>query len=93
MKYYVGLDVSLATTAICTVDENGARPMLVARAALRQQCAVLHKMMLEMVRKSATCRRLMTIPGVGAITAVTFLTHHRFKVRRLRLDRMPQRHL
>ena len=29
MKYYVGLDVSLATTAICTVDENGARPMLV----------------------------------------------------------------
>jgi transposase len=24
MKYYVGLDVSLATTAICTVDENGA---------------------------------------------------------------------
>ena len=31
-------------------------------------------MMLEMVRKSPTCRRLMTIPGVGAITAVTFLT-------------------
>ncbi len=31
MKYYVGLDVSLATTAICTVEENGARPMLVAR--------------------------------------------------------------
>ena len=23
MKYYVGLDVSLATTAICAVDENG----------------------------------------------------------------------
>ena len=37
------------------------RPVLVARGALRQQCAVLHKMMLEMVRKSATCRRLMTI--------------------------------
>jgi transposase len=31
-------------------------------------------MMLEMVRKSATCRRSMTIPGVGAITAITFLT-------------------
>ena len=50
------------------------RPMLVARTALWQQCAVLHKMMLDMVRKSATCRRLMTIPGVGPITAVTFLT-------------------
>ena len=24
MKYYIGLDVSLATTAICAVDENGA---------------------------------------------------------------------
>ena len=54
--------------------EAMVRPMLVARAALREQCAVLHKMMLEMVRKSATCRRLMTIPGVGAIAALTFLT-------------------
>ena len=54
--------------------EAMVRPMLVARATLRQQCAVFHKMMLEMVRKSATCRRLMTIPGVGAITATTFLT-------------------
>jgi transposase len=54
--------------------EAMVRPMLVARAALRKQCAVLHKMMLEMVRKSATCRRLMTIPGVGAIAALTFLT-------------------
>ena len=24
MEYYVGLDVSLATTAMCAVDENGA---------------------------------------------------------------------
>ena len=54
--------------------EAMVRPMLVARAALREQCAVLHKMMLEMVRKSTTCRRLMTIPGVGAIAALTFLT-------------------
>ncbi|MCF1467510.1 IS110 family transposase [Agrobacterium vitis] len=50
------------------------KPMLIARAALRQQCAVLHKMMLDTVRKDRTCRRLMTIPGVGAITAVTFVT-------------------
>ena len=54
--------------------EAMVRPMLVARAALREQCAVLHKMMLEIVRKSTTCRRLMTIPGVGAIAALTFLT-------------------
>lgn len=36
------------------------RPMLVARAALREQCAVLHKMMLKAVRLDDTCRRLMT---------------------------------
>ncbi|WP_137157437.1 IS110 family transposase [Rhizobium sp. FKL33] len=50
------------------------KPMLIARAALRQQCAVLQKMLLETVRKDETCRRLMTIPGVGAITAVTYVT-------------------
>ena len=49
-------------------------PMLVARAALRQQCAVLHKLVLQAVRADDTCRRLMTIPGVGALTAVTYLT-------------------
>jgi transposase len=49
-------------------------PMLIARAALRQQRACLHKMMLDRVRKDETCRRLMTIPGVGAIAAITFVT-------------------
>jgi transposase len=50
------------------------RPMLVARAALRQQCTILHKMMLDVVRLNSTCRRMMTVPGVGALTAVTYLT-------------------
>ena len=50
------------------------QPMLAARAALRLQCAILHKMMLDVARRSSTCRRLMTVPGVGALTAVTYLT-------------------
>jgi transposase len=50
------------------------RPMLIARTALREQCAVLHKMMLKAVRADDTCRRLMTIPGVGALTATTYVT-------------------
>lgn len=49
------------------------RPMLIARTALREQCAVLHKMLLDAVARYDTCRRLMTVPGVGAVTAVTFL--------------------
>ena len=46
--------------------------MLIARAALRQQFAVLHKMLLNAVRDDETCRRLMTVPGVGALAAVMF---------------------
>ena len=49
------------------------KPMLIARSALREQCAVLHKMLLDAVARDDTCRRLMTVPGVGAVTAVTFL--------------------
>jgi transposase len=65
-----------ALDLIETLPRLGAmvRPMLIARTVLRQQCAVLHKMMLDMVRQDDTCRRLMTIPGVGAITAITYLT-------------------
>lgn len=50
------------------------QPMLIARAALRDQCAVLHRMLLQLIRKDEVCRRLMTIPGVGALTAITFVT-------------------
>ena len=50
------------------------RPMLAARAALSKQYTVLHEMMLDVVRAEPTCRRLMTIPGVGALTAVTYVT-------------------
>lgn len=50
------------------------RPMLIARKALRQQVAVLHKMLLDTVRASETCRRLMTVPGVGVLTAATYVS-------------------
>ncbi len=50
------------------------RPMLIARTVLRQQCAVLHKMLLDVVRRDQTCRRLMTVPGVGPLTAVAYVT-------------------
>jgi transposase len=50
------------------------RPMLVARAALREQYVVLHKLMLAAVREDTTCRRLMTVPGVGPVVAITYVT-------------------
>jgi transposase len=52
--------------------ESLAEPMLRARAALRAEYAALHREVLRIVRLDADCRRMMTVPGVGAIVAVTF---------------------
>ena len=49
-----------------------AEPMLRARAALRAEYAAVHREVLRIVRLDADCRRMMTVPGVGAIVAVTF---------------------
>jgi transposase len=48
------------------------RPLLEARAALRSQFAVLHRQLLDLVRHDPVCRRFMTVPGVGAVVAITF---------------------
>jgi transposase len=47
-------------------------PVLTARRALREQVAVLHKMLLDVARRDDICRRLMTVPGVGPVVALTF---------------------
>jgi transposase len=52
--------------------ERVVEPMLRAREALRVEFHVLHRAMLDLVRQDAVCRRLMTVPGVGALVAITF---------------------
>jgi transposase len=47
-------------------------PLLVVRRVLREQIAVLHRRVLAAVRDDAVCRRLMTVPGVGPVVALTF---------------------
>jgi len=44
-------------------------PLLDARLKLRQNYAALHRKLLAIVRDDETCRRLMTVPGVGATTS------------------------
>ena len=46
--------------------------LLGARAALMQEYDRLHKRVLDVVRDDADCRRMMSIPGVGPISALTF---------------------
>ena len=52
--------------------ERVAEPMLRAREALRSEYLALHRAVLAIVREDAVCRRLMTVPGVGPLVAVTF---------------------
>jgi transposase len=52
--------------------ERVIEPMLRARELLRAEYLALHRAMLGIVRADATCKRLMTVPGVGAVVAVTF---------------------
>lgn len=59
------------------IEENptlmGAiEPMLRARDALAAQFAKLDKRLRDRARKDRVSRRLMTVPGVGAIVAMTF---------------------
>jgi transposase len=46
--------------------------LLRVRATLLAEFDVLHRMVLAAARKDAACRRLMTIPGVGPVVALTF---------------------
>ena len=52
--------------------ERVVEPMLRAREALRAEYHALHRAVLAIVREDAVCRRLMTVPGVGALVAITF---------------------
>jgi transposase len=47
-------------------------PLLVVRRALREQFSILHRRLLAVVRDDDVCRRLMTVPGVGPVVALTY---------------------
>jgi transposase len=47
-------------------------PLLVVRRVLREQFCVLHRRLLAIVRDDEVCRRLMTVPGVGPVVALTY---------------------
>ena len=46
--------------------------MLAARTALQAEFARLHRALLALVRADPVCHQLMSVPGVGAVVAITF---------------------
>src|SRR5205823_11508888 len=78
-----GLKVGMVGTArfesrIKELVENVAdlvvlvEPLLVVRRTLREQIGILHRRLLAIVRDDEVCRRLMTVPGVGPVVALTY---------------------
>jgi transposase len=55
-----------------TMLETVVGSMLGARAALQAEFARLHRALLALVRADPVCRQLMSVPGVGAVVAITF---------------------
>ena len=47
--------------------------LLDAHAAILLSLDKLNRMMLEIAREHEVCRRLMTVPGVGAVVALTYI--------------------
>ncbi len=51
--------------------EAAVAPILRLRIELRDELAVLEKLLRDMARQDAACQLMMTMPGVGAIVALT----------------------
>ena len=47
-------------------------PLLQARQLTRNKCAALDRRLIALVRANATCRMLMSMPGIGPITAIAY---------------------
>nr|NLR88831.1 IS110 family transposase [Rhizobium sp. P28RR-XV] len=48
--------------------------LLTTRQRLREEFSRLHRKVLEIAKGSATCTRLMTLPGVGPVTLLSFIS-------------------
>ena len=62
-------------------------PLLAARRVLREKFAKLHRKVLLLARDNEVCQRVMTIPGVGPVVSLAFISTvdvpARFGTRRL----------
>jgi transposase len=62
----------LTLVADCPALQPVVDALLAARRAARAEVERLDRVLLRAARRDATCQRLMTVPGVGAITALAY---------------------
>ena len=51
--------------------EDATEPMLRARASLRRELAGLERSVRQLAQEDPICHRLMSMPGIGAVVALT----------------------
>ncbi len=51
-----------------------ARPMLMAWRQLREQIAAFDKEVRALAKKDPTCRRLMSVPGIGVVSVLAYVS-------------------
>lgn len=61
-------ELAEGNTMLCAAME----PMLRARSCLRQELADLERQVRRLAQDDPACRRLMSMPGVGAVVALTY---------------------
>lgn len=80
-KHTINREMRRLVDAGINTDEE-VRPVLAIRAALRDHLATVDKRLEKKARSHEVCRRLMTVPGVGWVTALSFYSAienpHRF---------------
>jgi transposase len=54
------------------MPEAATEPMLLARLSLRQGLAGLKHRVRQLAQEDPACRRMMSMPGVGAVVALTY---------------------
>jgi transposase len=52
--------------------EDATEPMLRARGSLRQELAGLERRVRQLAHEDPVCHRLMSMPGIGAVVALTY---------------------
>lgn len=62
-----------AVTAGDPVLEVVAASFIVTHEAICRECAAIEEQLITLARRSALARRLMTVPGVGPIVALSFM--------------------
>ena len=58
----------------CALTSELMDAMLAARAVLWKEYCRLHDLVVKFVGRHELCRRFMAIPGVGPVTALSFVT-------------------